>query len=280
MKLVMTLLVRDEADLISDQIRYHRAQGVDHFLVLDHRSVDSTPQQLQAFAAAGDVSLYQTQAFWMNQGPWVTQLARLAFVEHQADWVINNDADEFWWSDQGSLKEVLAQVPESYRLVRVRRHNFVTLSDYTSPFWQSLLYRQQVSQNFLGQPLSDKVCHRGEADIVVHPGNHSVSPLQAEDIWPQEPIEIFHFPVRDAEQFERKVRHGGAAWFSNPAVPQGMANSLRYLYEQYLIGKLPAVFEQWCYTPERLQATLDASVLVQDRRLQQFMRLLPPDSTV
>jgi hypothetical protein len=42
MRLVMTLKVRDEADILDDNLRYHRALGVDFFVVTDNGSVDGT----------------------------------------------------------------------------------------------------------------------------------------------------------------------------------------------------------------------------------------------
>ena len=43
LKVVMALKVRDEEDVIEHNLRYHRAQGVDFFIVTDNGSVDRTP---------------------------------------------------------------------------------------------------------------------------------------------------------------------------------------------------------------------------------------------
>ena len=44
-----------------------------------------------------------------------TQIARLAH-EMGADWVIHNDADEFWWPvDRGNLKEAFERDPRRIR---------------------------------------------------------------------------------------------------------------------------------------------------------------------
>ena len=40
MKLVMTLLVRDEEDIVEDHLVYHLNQGVDFVIATDNNSVD------------------------------------------------------------------------------------------------------------------------------------------------------------------------------------------------------------------------------------------------
>ena len=53
MRLVMTLKVRDEEDVIEDNLRFHGAMGVDFFIVMDNGSVDRTPEILARYADAG-----------------------------------------------------------------------------------------------------------------------------------------------------------------------------------------------------------------------------------
>ena len=58
-KLVMAMKVRDEDDVLEHNLRYHRAQGVDHFIVTDNGSTDGTPEILRRYEAAGVLTLIQ-----------------------------------------------------------------------------------------------------------------------------------------------------------------------------------------------------------------------------
>ena len=95
MKLVMTMLIKNEADIIGQNLDFHAAMGVDHFIIMDHGSSDET-LALIAARDQGQISLYHQSDPGYYQAQWVTMMAREAATEHRADWVINNDADEFW----------------------------------------------------------------------------------------------------------------------------------------------------------------------------------------
>ncbi len=49
----MTYKLRDEADVIEDNIRYHVAQGITSFLATDNGSTDGTREILARFENAG-----------------------------------------------------------------------------------------------------------------------------------------------------------------------------------------------------------------------------------
>ena len=111
MKLVMTLLVRDEADIVDAQIAYHLDAGVDLVVATDNRSEDATTEILRRYAREGVLHLIREPGDDLRQSEWVTRMARLAATDHGADWILNADADEFWLARRASLKELLAVVP-------------------------------------------------------------------------------------------------------------------------------------------------------------------------
>ena len=80
MRLVMTLKVRDEADIIEDNLRFHRAMGVDFFVVTDNGSVDGTSEILDRYVSAGLAHVIQepTSGLRSNEMDWTTRMARIA----------------------------------------------------------------------------------------------------------------------------------------------------------------------------------------------------------
>ena len=49
----MTLLVRDEADVVDAQIAHHLSAGVDFVVATDNRSVDGTTEILERWESEG-----------------------------------------------------------------------------------------------------------------------------------------------------------------------------------------------------------------------------------
>ena len=94
MKLVMTLLVRNEVDIIEANIECHLARGVDFVIVTDHGSEDGTSEILREYEGMGVATVIRDEEEGHHQSNRVTRMAELARVGHRADWVVHNDADE------------------------------------------------------------------------------------------------------------------------------------------------------------------------------------------
>ena len=60
--LVETLVVRDEADIVDDQIAYHLNAGVDFVIATDHESVDGGPTSSSSTYATGAFGALRSQA--------------------------------------------------------------------------------------------------------------------------------------------------------------------------------------------------------------------------
>ena len=85
MKLVETLVVRDEADIVETQIRHHLNLGVDFVIATDHGSVDGTTDILESYVRDGYLHRIAVEGE-LHDGLWRTQMARLASAEFGADW--------------------------------------------------------------------------------------------------------------------------------------------------------------------------------------------------
>ena len=125
----MTLLVRDEADIVDAQIAYHLHAGVDFVVATDNRSEDATLEILERYARDGVLYLIREPGDDLRQSEWVTRMARLATTDFGADWILNADADEFWHARGASLKELLCAVPTRFGAVRGAWRNFVPRPD-------------------------------------------------------------------------------------------------------------------------------------------------------
>ena len=115
MTLVMTLLARDEIDVVDAWLAFHLNAGVDLVIATDNLSQDGTTEVLEEYARSGHVHLIREPGEDLRQDEWVTRMARLAATQYSADWVINSDADEFWWPRGPSLSRGARRRPCSLR---------------------------------------------------------------------------------------------------------------------------------------------------------------------
>ena len=60
-KVVMTLLVKNEAELLETNLRFHHAMGVDAFVVTDNGSTDATPDIIRRYVEKGWIVAHITE---------------------------------------------------------------------------------------------------------------------------------------------------------------------------------------------------------------------------
>ena len=291
MKLAMTLIVRNEADIIEDNLRYHRAQGVDFFIVLDNGSDDGTVEILESYEREGILKLVRLPGTMLTiQRKGNTQIARIAH-EIGADWVLHNDADEFWWPVGGNIKETLADIPDNFGVVLVPRTEYLPRPDGTGSFTERLTIREarfrrppktahrthprvklwsthpidlwvkgedsRQSSNLVGKPaLRTAATHREETGLELV-------------LAPRFPIGIYHFPLRSFEQYRNKIRitDDNRMWERN--------EETRALHEAYESGQLEGVFKNLILDEDAVAEGLSEGWLVEDTELRDYLEDCP-----
>jgi hypothetical protein len=282
MKVVMTLLARDEADIVDAQVAYHLNAGVDFVVATDNRSEDGTTEILESYARQGYLHLIREPADDRRHGQWFTRMAQLAATEFAADWVINSDADEFWWPHAGSLKEVLGAIPARYGVVGALVRHFPPRPDDGEVFSERMIARLSPRAP-INDPASSfrpylKIVHRADPNATVEPGNHG---LDGSALWPLRawyPVEVLHFPVRSREQAEGKSVKwiaGTRAPTGAGAVHEGKPNVYHQQgYDAHLAGKFGDYYDSLTVDEEALARGTEDGSLVVDARLRDALRAI------
>jgi len=272
MKIIMTLLVRDEEDILKENIDFHLKQGIDFIIATDNCSTDSTKEILKSYEKQGKLHYIYEPEDNYNQYKWVTKMAQLASSEYQADWIINNDADEFWWPrEHKNLKEAFKSLDVKYNIIEAQRTNFVPLEQTYTKFYETMIYRELQSLNPLGKPLPPKQAHKALDNIIVHQGNHSVDGFKKKYI-KYDLIEIFHFPIRTKEQLLNKIKKGGAAYERNTTLSKNIGNTWRSLYQQLReTGNLDHYLANNIYNAQKIEENIKNNILTKDLRLKEYL---------
>ena len=110
--LTMTILVKNEMDIIEKNIRYHAKKGVESFVVMDNNSTDGTREVLENLKKEFEITIIDEKGTY-SQAKWMTRLTHIARKKYNPSWLIPNDADEFWWSED-TLKKALKKAKKPF----------------------------------------------------------------------------------------------------------------------------------------------------------------------
>ncbi len=216
----MTLLARNEEDILDAHLSFHRAAGVDFVLAIDNGSDDSTTDILGSYARDGFVDVTRETGD-LKQAEWVTRLARRAATEFGADWVINSDADEFYWPRGGSLKDVLRGGPgplsEACGACGATSPRDRTSDEF---FAERMTFGSAIQAPRTTAPTVRASRRRTvvHPEVTVLPGNHierSAAGSTRSPGW--YPIDVLHFPIRSLEHFTEKYLRW---WALAPSLPR------------------------------------------------------------
>lgn len=244
-RIIMTLLVKNEQDLLEANLQFHKAMGVDAFIVTDNNSTDATPEIIRKYVQKGwIVKVINETATDYEQKNWVDRMIWMAKTRYQADWIINADADELWYAPSGNLKTELSNTHANVLTCEMRS----MYPDETRPFiqWDRAVktvpdpepYNLSLYSIFERQ--NRKVIHRADGYLQISMGNHKVTMFPQHS--QESAIRVYHYNIRGRKQFiekmvnggkqleQHKGRHGGRHW--------------RYFYRLYKEGKLNEEYDR------------------------------------
>ena len=301
-RIVMTLLVRDEADIVARNVSWHLAQGVDHVIATDNGSTDGTVEELVPFVRDGVLTLLHERSRDYLQDVWTTRMALLARGELGANWVLCNDADEFWRSPTGRLHDVLPDPEDAPAMLVCQRHNMIAARDaLCSTDWAgTLIYRAdspsptpsllagdsgfryvRMDRPYFQYRVPPKVLlpARDLRGVVrgAHSGTFNGVPPNRRAC----SVEIFHYPVRSLVEFERSVRQIGTAVRRRA----GLRASVSWKYRRWLLmteaaGSIWPAFREALPDRQRLAQDLRDGHVVEDRTMVRALRRLPANAAV
>lgn len=188
-KIVATILAKNEADVIGLNIEHHINQGISQFIITDNASTDSTRQIVEKYPEV--VEIIDEPGNDHNQSKWVSRMARLA-CKLEPDWIVHLDADELW-CDLYQLRNIRGKVAGC-------EHVYLH-----PPIGEIFDWREQrfyLDFDECDIPQESKVAHRPDPEITITHGNHGVVSAEIEFT---RAVYRHHYPVRSYEQWARKA---------------------------------------------------------------------------
>jgi Glycosyl transferase family 2 len=269
MRVGAVMMLRNEADIISANVRYHSSVGVTDFFIVDNGSSDRTPKILARLARE-----FPGLRWTKDDGPYQQSMITtgLAQEAHTAgvDWVVPIDADEFWFSGDSGLPGVLSTCDAAalevelstfvqYREVsRLREDNLLSMTRrIRAPKVYADAWRLVQSGDiaFVEMAYPPKWISRSSASLSIHPGNHGIDGIDGTRT-STNAIQCFHAPLRAREVLHAKAEQG-RRWREIGAGPEAAWHTQRWA-DLEASGEL---YADWAANSWRLLGGVDDAVI-------------------
>lgn len=255
-RLVMTLLVKNEIDIVEKNILFHLKHGVDFIIATDNDSKDGTREVLKRYQKKGVLHLIDEKGNNHSQSRWVNRMGKIAFEKYGADIIFHCDADEFWFPNKGSIKSEIWKSNIDVMTVDVINvlmedkdgiEKFPNDTKYAvvKPILTNNLKMDSEKNNLYLFRYPSKVIFKTKRQLFeVGEGNHEV--LNNHEIGKSNSrnVKIYHFPLRGREMFFNKVKKGGKALSLNKELSEEIGFHWRRWYKVYKNGKLDLEYKK------------------------------------
>ena len=281
-KLIMTLVVKNEEEILEKNIRFHKEMGVDGFIVTNHDSTDNTSKILDKLQAEGLVLqvLYKDSPNHQHH-IWVNEMVKIAKNKYKADWIINADADEFYYSKDLDLKNSIYKYSSSGVNALWVDSTMVFPQDVDN-FWENKFWGTKRFQEFENEKYNipknrkfenfnriivcPKIIHSTKGFISTTDGNHFIKMNNLKQV-PCSNIILYHYHVRNYKGFESKIKR----WIDSAKyMPDYQGDHVKEMITIYKEGKLQERFNDF-YGEETLNFLTNLGMISIDNAVYNFM---------
>ena len=283
-RLAMSIIVKNESDIIADNIKFHAHHGVDHFVVMDNGSNDGTYEILKSLTQDYDIHLCVKEDQTYEFRRWRMETFEMASQHFSyPDLVISCDGDEFWMPKNGkqSLKECLdfesrINTAKRYNMVHGEDFDFESKRYYETPLKVQcpILYdrSEQISNDcaaILLTKIGPKVAVNPYGLLSINGGSHRAKHLghMKKDVV-QPDINVYHYPIRSYQQFEKNIIHRKELLKRKDIK---MGDHYRRWVRLYDEGTLFEEYKEFFLSPQTQAALEKVGVLIKDDSPKQMI---------
>lgn len=229
----LMLLIKDESDIISQNLEHHYHLGFRYFFVMDNSSTDGTADLIAVFRAKHSDALVicvydPVVAFYQQEKMNALQIFAQNYLVHdKPDWIFFVDADEFITCCSARAEEAKAAfqaiLTDSKRKLMIF-HWVQCASDLPIESINGGYEPQAVFSNRWRElsPAVPKIAFRGNNGIMTTQGNHTTSayPFSTDQaiVMSEVGFYILHYPMRSIRQLRQKIVNCGRSYeaYSGP----------------------------------------------------------------
>ncbi len=268
----MTILARDEEDIIRHNIEFHLNHGVDFIIATDNASIDNTRNIFLEYQNKGKLFLIDEPGREKLQAEWNNRMTKIAVEEYGADIVFHCDADELWCSRDGNLKnEIWNSNADALKVNIVNvlleakdgKESFPEDTKYAviRPFEPKDYEAESQTDNFyLFKGPAQVIFKTRKGCLEVDQGNHNIMNEGVLCDVSRE-ILIYHFPLRGKERFIKKIIKSGQAIEKNKKLSKGQSFHIKRWYEAYKKGLIDLEYSKLTITRQRAEELINLGMI-------------------
>jgi hypothetical protein len=246
----LLMMVKDEADIIRQNLDHHYRLGFRRFFILDNASTDGTADHIEAFRAARPDAIVfcaydPVTGYYQQTKMNALQVFAQSYLMHEnrgLDWVFFVDADEFITCCSANMERARAAfqmaLHDHHRKLLIfhwvqcaSERPVVAVDQYLQ--LQTVFDRQWRALN----PQVPKIAFRSNHTMMTTQGNHvpAIYPFVLDQamVMAEAGFYLLHYPMWSIDQLRKKIVNGGRAYEAACGLDSGLGGHWKTYYRWF-----------------------------------------------